>query len=188
MERRNARAQGLSDTARFNALEISSLALPNDLRISLQERVRKDSAQAFFGPLSDRYGRWYFQVRSRKPADGGLPFRLARKDILERMSAPPEEEGSGSVSDEAQEEVGFHFALAQAYRQAQHQKQLAKAGEDRHPEGGPDLSSQDGTSDPGPAKGGEAALARIRREEAKRRAEEERMLKEARVDLNRLYR
>jgi hypothetical protein len=188
MTRHDVKPRVLSDTACYQALEIPSLALPAEVRVPLQERVRKDAAQAFFGPLSNRFGRWYFQVRSRKPAQGVLPFRLARKDILDRMTALPEEEGSGTASDEAQEEVGFNLALAQAYRQVQDRKRMEKEGQERHPEGGADLSHPDGRSDSKTADAGEPPSARIRREEAKRRADEDRMLKEARVDLNRLFR
>ena len=192
MARRTGKAPVLADTARFKALELSSLALPPGLRISLQEQARKDSAKTFFGPFSDGYGRWYFQIRSRKPARGVLPFRLARKEILDRIGAPPEEEGSGTASEEALGEVGFNFALAQAYRQAQHRKQMEKDEKARHAEGGAglpaDLPRPEGMSESEQAKASEDALVRIRAEETKRRAEEDRLLKEARVDLNRLLR
>jgi hypothetical protein len=166
MARINGKAPVLADTAGFKAMDLSSLALPPQLRISLQEQVRKDPEKAFFGPLYDRYGRWYFQVRSRKSAHGFLPFRLARKEILDSLGAPPEEEGSGTASEDAQEDAGYNFALAQAYRAAQHQEPLEKDEGKRQAEGD--------------------ALARFRAQAAEHRAEENRMLKEARVDLNRL--
>jgi len=177
----------VADTARFKSMEISSLALPTELRIALQERLRQDSAHLFLGPLLDHYGRWYFQVRSRRRAHSVIPFRLARKDILDRMTALPEEQGSGTASDEAQDEVGANLALAQALRRTQFQKRMKDARRNAPEVGVVDITHPDKLSESEQVKSIEAASARIRAEEAKERAEEDRMLKEARVDLNRLF-
>jgi hypothetical protein len=178
----------VADTARFKSMEMSSLALPTGLRMALQERVKRDSTRSFFGPLADGFGRWYFQVGSRKPGHGVLPFRLARKDILERMTALPDEQGSGTASDEAQEEIGEYLALAQALRQERFRKEAAERDGKRPPEDGAPASHANDLSEAEQAKAIEAASARIRAEEAERRADEARMLKEARVDLSRLFR
>jgi hypothetical protein len=176
------------DTARFKSMEISSLALTSELRIALQGRVRQDSTTNFFGPLSDRNGRWYFQVRSRKPAIGVLPFRLVRKDILDRMTALHTEQGSGVASDEAQNEVGVNLALARAIKQEQYRKQKEEMEATRSSRGDTGRVPQDRAFAPGQMQSIEAASVRMYAEEAKQRAEEARMLKEARVDLNRLFR
>ncbi len=178
----------IADTARFKPMEMSSLDLPVELRIALQERVMRDSARLFLGPLSDRNGRWYFHVDSRKRAHAVMPFRLARKDILDRMTALPEEMGSGTASDEAVEKVGTNLALARALMQAQYQNQKEKNGGRQPAEGSTDKSHRNGLSESGQTESIAVASARIRAEEAKRRSEEERMLKEAGVDLSRLFR
>jgi hypothetical protein len=178
----------LPDTSRFKPMGISSLALPDDLRFKLMARLNQDTARAFFGPVPDRFGCWYFQVRSRKRVSGVIPYRLARKEILSRIVAPLEDEGSGTASEEANNEVGGYLALARAFRLGNFRKQM----EERNGTGAP-MRNMEGPPPSGPS-GSEAAgspeemAKRLRSDEDKRRADEARMLSEARVDLNRLFR
>lgn len=105
----------LDDTAAFMPITISSLALPTETRIRLQEEIRKDSAKTFAGPLRDSYGTWYFSVHSRRPGKGETPFRLVRADILERISAPIAGSDQGQAVGAADDAVMLNIGLSNGF-------------------------------------------------------------------------
>lgn len=176
----------LSDTSRFKAMAVSSLSLPDDIRIALQDAVRKDSLRSFFGPLENPYGRWYFKIRSKKPAHGFLPYRLARKGILERLLAPMEERDMGMASVESQNEALLNLGLAQAYRQAEMRKRMEERALEKGdmPEKGPETN---GSPDMERRAAGESAKRRLQEEQARNRDETSRIIEEAGVDFDRLF-
>lgn len=95
----------LADTAYVKSFALSSLTLPREIQLQLQVLARANPRQAFFGPLSNRYGKWYFRIRSRKPAHDTIPYRLARKDIVNKITAPPPDMENGFATDESLDEV-----------------------------------------------------------------------------------
>lgn len=79
----------LPDTAAFQSLRLSSLRLPDEIRIRIQDAARNHPRDSAFGPLPDKFGTWHFKIRSRKASLDTLPYRLARKSIVEKLTAPP---------------------------------------------------------------------------------------------------
>jgi hypothetical protein len=111
----------------LQGLSLSSLSLPQDVRIALSSAIWKYSLKTFFGSVSGSYGRWYFSVRAKRPSRGILPFRLAKDEILDRITAPVKQEEMGFSTLLAQEEVLRNIRLAQAYRLMAIRKRMENA-------------------------------------------------------------
>jgi len=179
-----AKPQILSDTVLFRAKAVSSLALPKEMRILLQQTMRKDSLASFFGPLPDRYGRWYFQILSRKLAHQVLPYRLVRKDIVERISALPKEAETGLATEESINEVLLNIGLSEAYELQEQRASMEAKGEGQ---GIPDVAQSPPSSPLSEAdmdKRIAAEMAHMREEQARYRRGEDKLLAGTRVNLS----
>jgi len=103
------------DTLRFRPLRLSSLVLPDPLRIELQNAVRKERRKAFFGPFDGPYGRWHFDVKRVRRAEGRLPYAIARQAIREKISDPPKPYKDTLTSDATQDEVLLKVVAARTF-------------------------------------------------------------------------
>lgn len=108
-----------ADTFRFRPLRMSSLALPEPVRLDLQKAVRKESRKAFFGPFEGLYGSWQFQVKRVRRAEGRIPFAIAKHAILEKMATLPKLAKDTLTSDAMKDRVMLNFALARKNRWSQ---------------------------------------------------------------------
>lgn len=79
----------IHDTAAYRSVRISSLNLPDVFRMRIQDSARLHSKDSLIGPLTDKFGTWHFRILSRKVSSDTLPYRLARKGILETLTSPP---------------------------------------------------------------------------------------------------
>ena len=182
------------DTARFKPMVLSSLVLPKETRMILQSQARADSRKTGFGPLSDPFGRWHFRIRSKKLARDTLPYRLARKEILEIISSPLPEQPSGLASDESLDDVLLTLGTALAVRRKENKRPGApgenggNGGDGSY--GGYGGRGQEAAPDGAPGNGNiqtpEQAKARMQAQRDKKRAEEEEALRMTRIDFSRL--
>lgn len=118
-KKRKRTAAPIIDTARIAGLALSSLVLPDDTRKRIESLARADTQKTFFGPLPGKYGTWHFRVRSRKSAHDTIPYRLARRDIVEKLTAPPDDISLGLANEESWDKVLLTLGLAMAARRAE---------------------------------------------------------------------
>ena len=107
-----------------------------------------------------------------------LPFRLVRKDILERISAPLPQVDPGSAAEESISEVLLNIGLSEAYLREETRKLAAEEGQKS-----PEAESRPVQPTHGDnAKALAADMARMNAEQARYHREEEELLSGTKVN------
>lgn len=105
----------MPDTAAFRSVRLSSLWLPDAFRMRIQDSAKRQSRDSTIGPLTDKFGTWHFKILSRRVSADTLPFRLARKGILETLTAPAPPMERAKATLQGQARFFLDLGLADAY-------------------------------------------------------------------------
>jgi hypothetical protein len=111
----NAQNKVVHDTSSFHSILMSSLALPEAVRLELEQQFRNSQKKLdFVGPIRGNLGTWYFKIKKVKIGGIPVPFYVVQREIIDNLVKPYLH--IDTINSEKAEKLKFESGLAQAYK------------------------------------------------------------------------